>query len=126
MHWLLAGYVWLYLHRPFEFWEFLGALQVERLYMLFTLVVWMVTPGKQWPSNRLNAAFLYFTVALFACWALSPYPQDLGQTVCEDHLKVAVFYVLLLTTVRDEKALRRVLLVYFVALFLYQAHSLVE
>ena len=75
MPWLLAGYVWLYLHRPFEYWTFLGTFQIERLYMIFTIIVWMVTPGKKLPSNRLHLAFLYFTIALFTCWVVSPYPQ---------------------------------------------------
>lgn len=123
---LLAGYMWLYLHRPFEVWTFLGTLQVERMYMLGTLAVWLMTPGKVWPSNRLHGAFLFFTVVLFACWATSPYPLALGEKVWEDHLKVGVFFVLLVTTIRDEKTLRQMLLFYFVALFLYQAHSLAE
>ena len=29
MPWLLGGYMWLYLHRPFEFWPALGAMQIE-------------------------------------------------------------------------------------------------
>jgi len=126
MPWLLAGYVWLYLHRPFEYWTFLGTLQIERLYMIFTVVVWMMTPGKWWPSNWLHAAFLYFTVALFTCWVISPYPQELGEKIWEDHCKVAVFYILMVTTIRDAAGLRRMLLAYFVALFLYQSHSLLE
>jgi O-antigen ligase len=126
MPWLLAGYMWLYLHRPFEYWEFLGTLQIERLYMLLTIIVWMVTPGKKLPSNRLHLAFVYFTVALFTCWVTSPYPQDLGEKIWEDHCKVAVFYVLMLTSIHDEKGLRRILMAYFVSLFLYQSHSLLE
>jgi len=126
MPWLLAGYMWLYLHRPFEYWTFLGTLQVERLYMIFTIIVWMVIPGKKWPSNRLHGAFLYFTVALFTCWVVSPYPQEDGEKIWEDHCKVAVFYVLMLTSIRNEAGLRRMLAAYFVALFLYQSHSLLE
>jgi O-antigen ligase len=126
MPWLLAGYVWLYLHRPFEYWTFLGTLQIERLYMIFTIIVWMVTPGKRLPSNRLHLAFLYFTIALFTCWVVSPYPQELGEQIWEDHCKVAVFYVLVLTSIHDEAGLRRMLTAYFVALFLYQSHSLLE
>jgi O-antigen ligase len=126
MPWLLAGYMWLYLHRPFEYWTFLGTLQIERMYMLGIMVAWLVSPGKLWPSNRLHGAFLYFTAVLFICWAASPYPQDLGQKILEDYIKVGVFFVLLVTTIRDERGLRQMLTFYFAALFLYQCHSLLE
>ena len=42
MHWLLVGYMFLFIDRPFEVWPWLGDLHVERVYMLFTLAVWAV------------------------------------------------------------------------------------
>ena len=29
MPWLIAGYIWLYLHRPFEIWPVLGTFRLE-------------------------------------------------------------------------------------------------
>src|SRR5215471_13515085 len=97
MTWLLGGYVWLYLHRPFEYWPWLGDLQIERAYVLFTL----------------------------ACWVVSPYPNP-GDKVWENHWHVLVFFVLMVTTVYDEKNLRLLLRIYLAALFLYMGHSLLE
>ena len=34
MHWLLIGYMFLFIHRPFELWPALGELHVERVYIL--------------------------------------------------------------------------------------------
>ena len=125
MHWVLGGYLWLYIHRPFEFWPSLGNLQFERLYMIGALLCWLFYPGKGLVLNRLHIAFALFAIALLLCWLVSPYADDGTKTV-EDFFKVAVFYVLLVTTVRDERTLRLMLLIYLAAVGLYMAHSLVE
>lgn len=128
MIYLIGGYIWLYLHRPFEFWPALGDIRLERVYMIFTMIVWMFQPGKSWPANRLNKALLFFTVSIVACWLASPrmYPTELGQKVFEEHCKVGVLFVIIITTVNDEKKLKQLLAFYFIGLFVFQLHSLVE
>jgi O-antigen ligase len=125
MHWILGGYLWLYIHRPFEFWPALGNLQFERLYMIGTLLCWLFYPGKGLVRNRLQAAFALFAIALVLCWLVSPYADDGTKTV-EDFFKVAVFYLLLVTTVRDERTLRLMVMIYLAAVGLYMFHSLAE
>jgi O-antigen ligase len=125
MIWILGGYMWLYVHRPFEIWPWLGDLQVERLYMIFALVCWLIYTGKGWVANRLHAAFLIFTVVLVLGWLVSPY-AELGYKVVEDHTKVGVFYVLVLASVRDEKGLRQLLWIYLGCMGGYMLHSLWE
>lgn len=126
MPWLLGGYMWLYLHRPFEYWTFLGTMQVERLYMLIVMAVWLIHPGKKWIQNRLHGTYLLFGFVLLTCWLSSPYPQYLGEKIVENFAKVGVFYVLLVSSIRDEKGLRQMLMFYFIALGLYQCHSFWE
>lgn len=125
MHWLLGGYFWLFVHRPFEYYPALGDLQLERGYMFLLLGCWVVTPNKAWLPNRLHAAFFAFTCALSLCWFASPYREFCWDTV-ENYLKVAIFSFLLVTTVRDERGLRRVLALYLLAVSLYMAHSILE
>jgi O-antigen ligase len=125
MIWILGGYMWLYVHRPFEVWPFLGDLQIERLYMIFAMVCWILYSGKGWVMNRLHLAFLVFTVILVLCWLASPY-SELGSKVVEDHIKVGVFYFLVLASVRDEKTLRTLLCLYLASMGLYMLHSLWE
>jgi hypothetical protein len=123
--WILGGYMWLYVHRPFEVWPELGDLQIERLYMIFAMVCWVFHPGKGWVSNRLHLAFAVFTGVLVLCWLASPY-AELGSKVVEDHIKVGVFYLLVLASVRDEKTLRKLLCIYLGTMGLYMLHSLWE
>jgi O-antigen ligase len=127
MIWLLGGYLWLFVHRPFEVWPVLGVLQVERAYMIVMLIVWAVTPGKRLVSNRVHAALAVFAAALALTWLLSPYADSPGCTeVVENYFKVVVFYLLVITALHDERGLRRLVLLYLGAVALYMAHSLFE
>jgi O-antigen ligase len=127
MIWLLGGYMWLYVHRPFEVWPILGTLQIERVYMFVMLIVWLFAPGKVLVSNRIHYATAFFSFVVLLSWMLSPYIDDpfCSETV-EDYFKVIVFYFVLLTTVRDEAGLRLLVTLFLAATGLYMAHSLLE
>jgi O-antigen ligase len=127
MVYLLGGYIWLYVHRPFEVWPALGTLQIERAYMLMVMLVWLIYPGKGVFRNRIHLALVVFSAALVVAWLLSPYASMPGcAEAVENYAKVAVFYVLVVTTVRDEKNLRLLILMFLGAVGLYMAHSLLE
>lgn len=125
MAWLLGGYMWLFIHRPFEVWESWGALHVERLYMVVMILVWIFAVRKSWVRNPLNAAFALFAVAIVTAWLASPY-RELGDATVQAWLQVAVFYVLLMSTLRSERDLKRIVLAYLIAVGLYMAHSFWE
>jgi O-antigen ligase len=125
MQWLLGGYMWLFVHRPFEYYPALGDLQIERVYMIVLLLVWLMSPEKEFRPNRLHGALAAFALAMLACWVASGYRDKTWETI-ETYLKVVVFYMIVVTTVRDEAGLRRLLAMYLVATGLYMAHSLLE
>ena len=64
MIWFLGGYMWLFVHRPFEYYGLLGELQLERVYMLLMLAFWAVSPGKGLLPNRLHLALALFEQVL--------------------------------------------------------------
>src|SRR6516225_9993588 len=97
MIWILGGYMWLFIHRPFEYWEFLGTLQIERVYAILMVAFWAVSPGKVWISNRLHVALIGFFCVLTASWVASPYMLLLADTF-ETYCKIVVFYLLVVTT----------------------------
>ncbi len=125
MIWFLGGYMWLYVHRPFEYYGLLGELQLERVYMLVMLAFWVVSPAKGLVPNRLHLALGLFTVAMVVCWAASPWREQ-GYDTLENYLKVMVFYTLVITTVRDERGLRKLVGLYLFAVGLYMSHSMLE
>jgi O-antigen ligase len=127
MIYLLGGYMWLYVHRPFEVWPWLGALQVERGYMLLMLTAWLVYPNKGFSFSRMHIAIGLFLLALLGGWMTSPYANAPGcwETV-DNSLKVLVFYAVMVTTVRDEKGLRLLIKLFLAATALYLGHSFYE
>lgn len=126
MIWLLGGYMWLFIHRPFEVWPVLGTLQIERIYMIAMLIVWLFSP-KRFVANRNHWVTVFFSIFLLMSWVLSPY---MDQLICagtvEDYFKVLVFYVLVVTTVRDEHSLKLLITLFLGAVGLYMAHSFWE
>ena len=125
MHWLLIGYMFLFIDRPFEVWPWLGDLHVERVYMLVTLAVWLVHSGKRWLPNPQHFAYAALALAVLTCWVLSPW-MDRSQPIIEDWFKIGVFYFLLVTTVHDEKGLKRMVVGFVFVMGLYLTHSLRE
>jgi O-antigen ligase len=125
MRWLLIGYMFLFIDRPFEVWSWLGDLHVERLYMMFTLAVWVVYPNKRWLPNAQHAAYIAFALAVLICWAMSPW-SDKGQPIVEDWFKILIFYFLLVTTVHDEQGLRDLAVGFLAVMGLYLLHSFRE
>jgi hypothetical protein len=124
MHWLLVGYMFLFIHRPFEFWPALGEMHIERVYMAGVFLVWCLSP-KQWLPNLHHAAYAVFAFAVLFCWGMSPW-MDKGQQVVEDWFKIVVFYILFVSVVNDEKKLRQIVLGFVLVMSVYMAHSFKE
>jgi hypothetical protein len=125
MLWILIGYMWLFIHRPFEIWTVLGDYHLERLYVLVALMALLFYSGKRWLPNAQHVAFFGFAAAVVVCWLASPW-ADVGQETVENYFKLLVFYVMLILVVHDERMLKRVMFAFLVIMFLYMAHSLRE
>jgi hypothetical protein len=125
MLWILIGYMFLFIHRPFEVWTWLGDMHLERMYVLGAVLAAAVSPGKKWLPNRQHLAFFGFAAAVLVCWLASPWAEP-SQPAVEDYFKLLVCYVLIVLLVHDEKSLKQVLLAFLIIMFLYMSHSLRE
>ena len=125
MIWLLIGYMWLYVHRPFEIWTSLANLRIERFYMIATIICWLLSKPTLPRGNRLHWFFAAFILVMLASWMVSPY-REKGDYAVENYLKFVVFYVMLVTTVRTEQDLRRILVGYMSVMTIWMAHCLRE
>jgi hypothetical protein len=123
MIWVLIGYMFLFIHRPFEVWPSLAEIHLERLYMVGALLY--AATCMRWIPNRQHLAYVAFALAVLVCWFCSPW-MDHGEETVENFLKVLVFYVLVVATVHDEKSLRLVLLGFLGVMAVYMLHSLRE
>jgi len=125
MIWLLIGYMWLFIHRPFEIWPVFGTIRLERTYMILTILYWLTTRPALPSRNRLHLYMALFILAILASWLASPYQQR-GTAAMENYLKYAVFYALVVTSVRNVKGLRTILVGHLCVIALYMAHTLRE
>ncbi|WP_165229483.1 O-antigen ligase family protein [Aquisphaera insulae] len=128
MIYLLIGYMWLFVHRPFEIWSWMGSWHIERIYLIFTAAYWLIgSPGKTWINNRLIPAFFFFGITFVLAYVASPYQNYLTSSrTFEEYPKLFVFFVLALTSIHSERDLRLLTTGYLVILGLYMSHSLLE
>jgi O-antigen ligase len=124
MFWLLIGYMFLFIHRPFEIWPSLGDMHVERLYMGVTLLAALVAT-KRWLPNVQHFAHLTFAAVVLVCWVLSPW-ADKGEQLVEDYFKILVFYLLLVSLVNDERRLEHIITAFLIIMYVYMSHSVWE
>ena len=116
--------MWLFIHRPFEVWPWLGALRIERVFMLLTLIYWSTQP-KTWTINRLNGGVGLLGISIVISASLSPF-EGLGSQAVQDWLKILVFYLLVLTSVRTINDLKILVIAFVLIMGLYELHSLRE
>ncbi len=123
MIYLLIGYMWLFIHRPFEVWPWIGPYHVERVFMLFVLACWAFFARKTWTSCRSNVPVFLLAGTFLLAVGISPYATF---SYVEDWFKILVLYILLITSVRTERDLKTLVIAYVCMMGLYELHSLRE
>lgn len=125
MLYILIGYMFLFIHRPFEIWPWLGEYHVERVYIILAAAYWLLYPGKTFRPTRLDFGIAAFCAAVLIAFVLSPW-GDKGQQVVEDFFKIVVFYGLVTTALSRTDQLKKITLGFLVIMTLYMLHSLWE
>jgi hypothetical protein len=123
---LLVGYMWLFIHRPFEIWTALATYRIERMYMIGTIAFWFASGARVPVGNRVQRYLACFVLVMVVSWCVSPFQHPRSDETVENYLKYAVFYVLLVTSVRDVRDLRTILVGHFCIITLLMTHSLLE
>lgn len=126
MIWILVGYMWLFLHRPFEIWPIFATIRLERVYMIFTLLAWLGFSAKTWTSNKNNVALFLIAFSIFIATLFSPYSTFGDNLATENWFKMFVFFLLMMTSVKSEKELKILTTAFSVCFTLYMLHSLRE
>ncbi|MDR2441824.1 MAG: O-antigen ligase family protein [Planctomycetaceae bacterium] len=123
MIWLIAGYMWLFLHRPFEIWPWMGTLRIERVSMIFILLAWLTVGEKQLTENKINMAVILFALSMTLATLMSPYTNIFNSAVYQNWMKYLVFYVLVTTSVKKENDLKLLITAFIICFFIYMLHS---
>lgn len=124
MTYILIGYMWLFIHRPFEIWPATETIHLERVYMLMAIACWGMSGRVRWAPNFLHLTYLAFAISLLVCWLASPWSGTANaQVQVENYFKMLVFYVMFVTTVRTETELKTICLGFLGVMGLYMTHS---
>ena len=119
---LLAGYLFLLIFRPYEYWPILGEFRVERVYMLCFMLVVLLSKDKHFIPNPLNGAIFLFAFVLLISGIFS-LSWDASWKMIEEYLKFTVFYFMIILCVRDEKDFRFIVLAFIGVMFFYVGKS---
>ena len=122
MLYILIGYMFLFIHRPFEIWPTLGDFHIERIYMLGAIAAWTIAPGKRLQFTKLDLGIALFCFSIIFAWMLSPWSDKCEPTV-EDYFKIVVFYVLVTTSISRAEDLRMLVLAFLGIMTVYMLHS---
>lgn len=122
MFWLVVGYMFLFIFRPFEYWEVLGDFRIERIYMIILLIAVALDLRKRFIKHPINIAVIAFSLAMLVSASFSYFPQAAFK-VSFDYLKLVVFYFVLVVTLRDEEQFKKFILAYIGIMLLYVGKS---
>jgi len=117
--------MWLYIHRPFEIWPWLGDLYFERVYILTCAVLWLLFHQKSVIRNINVLAVFGVAVAILFSDFMTNMSGESNPAV-DEWLKILFFAILLLTSVRQEQELKILLSGFVVVFFVYMLHSYYE
>lgn len=122
MLWLVVGYMFLFIFRPYEYWTILADLRIERLYMLGLMVLVFVSTRKRYIPHRINAVVLgFFAIMLLS--AVTAYNTDAAFDVTFNYFKLLVFYFIVILTIEDEEQLKLFITAYIGVMFIYIGKS---
>ena len=123
LNWILVGYMWLYVHRPFEIWSIFRG-RVELMYAIVMIIAWIASASeKRSLGNIFTLALFMYTFAIAVATLLSPYTNVFENGDLYEWLKYVLFYVILVTSVKNEKDLKFFVTGFIVACFLFIGHS---
>lgn len=122
MIWLICGYLFLFIFRPFEYWPILGTFRVERVYMVFLLAAVFVNREKRYIPHSINSATILFFLSMVVSGLFAMHSADAYDQVYE-YFKLLIFYFVVILCLRDEIDLKHFLLAYIGIMFLYLLKS---
>jgi len=125
MLWGLVGYLSLFIIRPFEYWEWLGAYHIERVYMICLLIAIVLWKGKRYVHHPINNAFIAFFLVMCLSILIAYRPAAAIWEV-EEYFKLLVLYFVMILTVRDEEDFRVLIISFIVITGIYVGKSLWE
>lgn len=122
---LLIGYLFLFIFRPFELYDWLADFHLERTYMLGLLVCVFFFPKNNRVVNPYTGAILFFFFAMCLA-AFFAYDPDMAWDQTGDFAKLLIFYFVILLSVQNRRDLTVFLAAFVAIMAVYVGKSLWE
>lgn len=122
MLWLVIGYLFLFIFRPYEYWPSLGTFHIERIYMILLIVVALFNRGSKLPSHPINRRIMAFFAAIVLSGIFAVYFDPALNRVIE-YFKIFVFYLIVVATIKTARDLKYFIVAYVAIMFAYVGKS---
>ena len=119
---LLAGYLFLLIFRPYEYWPWLGSYRIERVYMIIFMILVMFSAKKKWFQSPINVCVAIFVADLLVSGVFA-LKGDAAWFFIQDYLKYVVFYIIVILVINDKVDMQTVLLAMLGVMILYVGKS---
>jgi O-antigen ligase len=123
--WGTIGYLFLFIFRPFEYKEWLGAYHIERIYMIGLIFVVTFWSGKSYKHHPIATALLVFFGVICFSVVIAYRPDEALDRVWE-YFKLMVLFFVILLTVRGERDFRILIIAFLAITGIYIGKSLWE
>lgn len=122
MFYLILGYLFLFVFRPYEVWPVLAPFHIERMYMFGLLSAVFFWNKKRYISHPINNAVIVFFMVILAASAFA-FNNAEAFPMAFEYFKLLVFYFILVLTIQDEDELKLFILAYVLIMSLYVGKS---
>ena len=123
--WGTVGYLFLFIFRPFEYWEWLGEWHIERVYMICLLIALFLWKNHRYAHHSITTAFTAFFAVICFSILIAYRPEEAIRTA-EEYFKLMVLYYVILTSVKTEKELKFLIIAFLAITGIYVGKSMWE
>jgi oligosaccharide repeat unit polymerase len=119
------GYLFLFIFRPYEYWEWLGPYHIERIYMIGLIFAVTLLSGMRYKHHPIATALLvFFGVICFS--VVIAYKPDKALDQVWEYFKLMVLFFVILLTVKNERDFRILVIAFLAITGIYVGKSLWE
>lgn len=122
MFWLVIGYLFLFIVRPYEYWPVLGQYHIERVYMLMLITATFFWPKRRYIRHAITNAVLVFLFVMIVS-SVFAFKTDAAYATTFNYFKLIVFYFIIVLNIQDEEELQKYIIAYILIMFLYIGKS---
>lgn len=122
---LVCGYIFLVIERPWESIRYFHEIPIERSYALLMIFIVLISDKFKIEKSPINF-WVYGLLVLHFVLAPFSYSFEYAVDAGIEYAKMVILYLLMLSVAKDEESLKLLVKVFVISMFIYMFHSLIE